>query len=237
MRSVLILHGWGSCAKNWDKVKELLEKDGLRVLVPDLPGFGETPAPLTAWSVNDYVQWVKDFSGKNNLDQFFLLGHSFGGRIAIKFAVKYPEKLKGLILAAAAGITRRRSLKNFLFLSLAEIGNIIFSLPFVNKLKYLFQRTIYKIAGSRDYLLAQGIMKEIIKNTINEDLKPCLSKINVKTLIIWGDKDKLTPVSDAYLMKREIKNSILEVLPDVGHRIRLEAPEILAEKVLNFIKL
>ncbi|KKS91607.1 MAG: Alpha/beta hydrolase fold protein [Parcubacteria group bacterium GW2011_GWF2_43_11] len=228
--SILILHGWGSCAKNWIKVKELLEARGYKVFVPDLPGFGENPPLVTAWNIDNYVEWVKDFSEKNNLPRIFLMGHSFGGSIGIKFAVRYPEKLEGLILAAAGRLTKRNSLKNFLFLVLAKTGKLFFR-------QQLFKRIIYKLAGSGDYLLAKGVMKETMRNVINEDLRPFLPEITTKTLVVWGDKDKETPVADAYLIKREVKNSFLEVLPNVGHRIRLEAPEILVEKIVNFIKL
>lgn len=229
METILILHGWGSCAKNWVKVKELLEGRGYNVFLPDLPGFGENPPPVIAWDIDDYVEWVNAFCKKNNLSRFFLLGHSFGGSIGIKFAVKYQEKLEGLILAAAGRLTKRNSLRNFLFLVLAKIGKLFFH-------QQLFKRIIYKLAGSGDYLLAKGVMKEIMRNVISEDLKPFLPKINTKTLIVWGEKDKETPVADAYLIKREVKNSFLDVLPNVGHRIRLEAPEILVEKIVNFIK-
>jgi len=229
METILILHGWGSCAKNWAEVKELLEKKGMRVIVPDLPGFGENPPPVTAWNIDDYVEWVKDFLEKNNLPRIFLMGHSFGGSIGIKFAVMYPEKLEGLILAAAGRLTKRNSLKNFSFLVLVKIGKLFFH-------QQIFKRIIYKLAGSKDYLSAKGVMKEIMRKVISEDLKPFLPKITVKTLVVWGDKDKETPVADAYLIKREVKNSFLDVLPNVGHRIRLDAPEILVEKIVNFIK-
>ncbi|MDO8601408.1 MAG: alpha/beta hydrolase [bacterium] len=229
MSTILILYGWGSYAKRWDNVKELFEAQGYKVFVPDLPGFGENPPPATAWNIDNYVEWVKDFAEKNNLGQFFLLGHSFGGSIGIKFAVKYPEKLKGLILAAAGRITKRKSVRNFLFLIAAKIGKIFFR-------QEIFKRIIYKLAGSTDYFLAQGVMKETMKKVIDEDLRPYLPKITTDTLIIWGDKDKETPVGDAYLIKKEIKNSKLEILPGVGHRIRLEVPEILVGKVKEFIR-
>src|SRR3989344_6539986 len=226
---ILILHGWGSYAKRWDNVKELLEVKGYKVFVPDLPGFGQSPIPAKIWNLDNYADWVKDFAEKNNLGRFFLLGHSFGGSIGIKFAVKYPGKLIGLILVSAGRISKRKSIKNIFFLVMAKIGKLFFR-------QRIFKRIIYKLAGSRDYLLARGgVMRETMKKVISEDLKPYLPKINVKTLIIWGDKDEVTPVADAYLIKKEIKNSVLGVIPNVGHRIRLEAPEILVEKVKEFI--
>jgi pimeloyl-ACP methyl ester carboxylesterase len=236
MATILILHGWGRGSISWLKVKEILENQGLRVLVPDLPGFGRNPLPRNPWSIDNYVEWVKDFAEKNNLAQlsgeptepFFLLGHSFGGRIAMKFAVKYPEKLAGLILVSAAGITKRKSLKNFIFFILAKLGKLFFR-------QRLFKRIIYKLAGSRDYMLAGGIMQETMKKTISEDLKPYLSKISAKTLVIWGKDDKETPIADAYLINKSISGSKLEILDGVGHGINFEAPEILVQKIKEFI--
>ncbi|MFH1181187.1 MAG: alpha/beta hydrolase [bacterium] len=229
MRTLLVLHGWGRGSISWLKIKEILEAKGVKVLVPDLPGFGRNPWPKNPWAIDDYAKWVKDFAEKNNLGPFFLLGHSFGGRIAIKFAVKYPEKLTGLILMSAAGITRRKSLKNFAFFVLAKAGKLFFR-------QRLFKRIIYKLAGARDYMLAGGIMRETMKKTISENLKPYLSKISVETLIIWGKNDKETPVADAYLINKAIPGSKLEILDNIGHRINFEVPEVLAQKIIEFIK-
>lgn len=229
MSTIIILHGWGRGSISWLKVKEILENQGLKVLVPDLPGFGRNPLPRNPWSIDNYVEWIKQHVEVRGeiAEQFFLLGHSFGGRIAIKFAIKYPEKLAGLILASAAGITKRKSLKNFIFLVLAKIGKLFFR-------QRLFKRIIYKLAGSRDYMLAGGIMQETMKRVINEDLKPYLSKISVRTLVVWGKNDKETPIADAYLINKAIPGSKLEIIDGVGHRINFEAPEILVQKIKEF---
>jgi len=236
MYTILILHGWGSCAKNWSQVKELLENQGCKGYVPDLPGFGKNPPPEKAWSIGDYVEWVREFCEKQGLSQVFLVGHSFGGRIAVKFTIKYPEELRKLILCAPSGITPRRKTKIFLFSILAKIGNAIFSLPLLKKIQPLVRKVIYFIIREHDYYLAPGIMKETLKKVVKEDLKPYLDQIKTSTLIIWGEKDTWLPVSDAYILKKEIKNSTLEIIPNVDHGINLEAPEILAEKILNFLK-
>src|SRR3989344_6646864 len=85
-RPMIVLHGWGSNSARWEKVAELLGEKNIQVFVPDLPGFGQTPEPKTAWDLNNYVEWVKEFSEKiPELNHgFFLLGHSFGGSLAVK---------------------------------------------------------------------------------------------------------------------------------------------------------
>jgi len=99
MKTLIILHGWQSSKEKWQKVKENIESD--------LPGFKPETQLKEPWSLDDYVDWLKDFS--QTKEKFFLMGHSFGGRVAIKFALRYPEKLYGLILVSAAGIKKKNS--------------------------------------------------------------------------------------------------------------------------------
>ena len=76
-------------------------------------------------------------------------------------------------------------------------------------------------------------MRETYLNIINEDISGLFSQIKVPTVIIWGDKDDITPIADAYFINKEIKNSKLEILSGIGHRIRAEAPELLVEKIIK----
>ena len=226
--TIIILHGWGSGAKNWARVKEFLEKKGCQVFLPDLPGFGETPPPPKAWSLDDYVEWVRDFSEKNNLSEFFLLGHSFGGGIAIKFALKYPEKIKKLFLVSSAAI-RKKTIKKEILKKIASFFKRFSFLPGYNYLR----KVLYKIFFRKsDYLLTEGVMKETYLKVISEDLSDILSNISVPTVIIWGKKDDIFPVKDAYFINQKIKNSVLEILPNIKHNPQTEAPEILAEKII-----
>ena len=237
MTEILILHGWGSSGKNWNQVKNLLENQGYRVFVPDLPGFGENSPPPKAWSVDDYVNWLSGYCEKQNLSQFFLLGHSFGGRIAIKFAGKYPQMLSSLILCAAAGITPRPQIKIIIFSFLSRVGNVVFSLPLLKIFRGLAQKIVYLFVHVRDYQFIQApIMKETFKKIIEEDLTYSLSHIKTRTLIIWGDKDLMTPVSDGYKMKEEILDSTLKIIPGGKHGLNLQFPEKLTELILDYLK-
>lgn len=243
MDNILILHGWGSCAKNWDRVKGILENQGYKAFVPDLPGFGENPPPSKPWSVDDYVEWIRDFCEKNNLSQFFLLGHSFGGGLAVKFINSFPEKVRGLILVAPK-LRRHKILKYYIALVLAKTGKLIFSIPILSFFQPLARKVLYVLIGIPDYYILDLrldfekaiTMKGTFKKIVKEDLLFCLPKIKVPTLVIWGKKDKIIPIKDAYLMNKEIRGSKLEIIEDGRHALNLEMPEILAEKVLNFLK-
>jgi len=230
MENILILHGWGSQAEKWSEIKEFLESGGYRVYVPDLPGFGESPLPSKPWSVDDYAEWVRSFCEKKNLSQFFLLGHSFGGSIAIKFSLRYYEKVKKLILVDSAGI-RRKSRKKEISRKIANFLSRFSFLPFYSLIRKIFYRTIFR----SDYLLTKGVMRDTYLRVIKEDLSGVLSSLTVPTLLIWGEKDKITPLKDAYLMKEKIPGAKLEVLANVKHSPRKENPQALVEKILKFL--
>ena len=231
---IVILHGWGASAKSYEKLKLLLEQKGISVFVFDLPGFGNEPSPPEAWAVDDYMEWVKERI--RQAEKIVLFGHSFGGRIAIKFAAKYPEKLAGLILCDAAGITPRPKVKINLFGIMSKVGKIIFSWPILKYFQPIVRKIEYFLAGSRDYYYLQDpIMKDTFRKVVEEDLTPHLDKIKIPTLITWGKKDKMTPVSDAYIMNKKIAGSKLEVLERAGHSPHLECPEKLAKIIENFL--
>jgi len=237
MQTLLILHGWQSSGEKWQKVKEYLEKEGIRVITPDLPGFKQENQLTRAWDLDDYVNWVEQFIKNNTSDPIFLLGHSFGGRIAIKFAAKHPEKLSGLILVSAAGITPRPKIKIKIFWVFAKIGHLIFSLPILKLFRSYAKKVVYFLAGETDYRFAQQVfLKETFKKVISENLVSLLPQIRTQTLMIWGEKDKMTPLEDAHIMKGKIKGSELEVLDDIGHFSYLESPELLSKKIIEFLK-
>jgi len=247
MKTLIILHGWQSSKEKWQRVKEEIEKQAcleldegeIEVIVPNLPGFKEGNELKRAWSLDDYVDWVREFilekekARFERSEGFFLLGHSFGGRIVIKFAVKYPEKLKGLILVSSAGIKPKKKICQFLIRLIVRISKQFSFLPGYEFLRKIFYKFVLR---KTDYLKARGFLKETFKKVVSEDLTPLLSKVKVPTLIVWGEKDKIAPLSDAYLIKEKIKNSKLEILKNIDHIPHLKVPKKLAEVILIFLK-
>ena len=234
--AVLILHGWAGSSDSWTKVLEILSENGFKIICPDFPGFGKSKIPPKAWDLKDYTQWLKDFIEYLKLENFFLLGHSFGGRVAIKFSLFYPEKVKTLILCSSAGIKQKRGLKEKIIFSLALLGNAIFAPQILSRFKDKARHLFYKFLRNRDYTRADGTMKETMKKIIAEDLLPELAKIKVKTFIIWGQKDNIVPIKYAHIFKEKIENSKLEILPRLRHSPHLEAPEEFAKVFLNFFQ-
>ncbi len=243
MKTLIILHGWGSSKEKWQKVKENIEREGFRVLVPDLPGFKLENRLKKNWNLDDYIEWFKDFLQGNvsfeTNDGFFLLGHSFGGRMGIKYASLYPQKISGLFLVSAAGIKKRPSLYRKILLKGARtMKNLhIEELPLLKGFWQFLRKVFYcYILRKTDYFRTSGYLKETIKNILDEDLTSYLNKIKIPTFIIWGEKDKITPVEDAFLMKKKIKKSEINLLNKIGHTPHLEVPNKLSQVILEFIK-
>ncbi|MDP3990876.1 MAG: alpha/beta hydrolase [Candidatus Nealsonbacteria bacterium] len=230
MADILILHGWGSCAKNWRKVKDTLEKEEHKVFLPDLPGFGESSALVRLWSMDDYIDWVRNFCLNNNLSQFVLLGHSFGGGIAAKYALKFPKELKKLILVDAAIIRVKDPGKEVM----AKIAKIIKTFSFLPFYSFI-RRAFYKFMVKSDYPDTEGVMRETYLKAVRTDISGTISSISCPTLLIWGEKDDITPLKDAYLIKERIKGAKLEILPDIRHNPQSENPELLVQTIVKHI--
>lgn len=241
MEKILILHGWGSEAKKWQKIKEILENKGLKVFLPDLPGFGENQIVEKPWNTENYLNWTKKFIKKNINSPFFLLGHSFGGKIAFQIALQIPERVLGLILISPPIFYCPADLKaRFLGFCWRKISP--FLKPFLKfgiskKIFNFFRKFFYfYILKNPQYLKFNEAMKKTFEIVNKEDFSEFLPQLNTKTLIIWGEKDKILPLKYAFLMKEKIPNSQLKIFPKIGHSPHLEVPEELAENILNFIK-
>ncbi len=233
---ILILHGWSASTESWRETQKHLVDRGFRVIVPDLPGFGQTDEPEDIWNLSDYMEFVRNFAKALNLHQFVLAGHSFGGRIAIKYAQKNARELRALVLMSAAGVIRHKDVKTRLFIALTKMGDWVFSKPGLSVFKEPVKKIWHRFASRKDYKKASPKMKEILKRVIAEELKAYLPHIKTHTLILWGDKDVLTPVSDGFLLHQTIPLSHMHVFPDMPHAINLKAPKEIAKQISLFIK-
>jgi len=233
---LLILHGWGASSDSWMEVQEKLAKEGYRVICPDFPGFGKSQNPPSPWSVGDYANWTLGFVDSLGLDNFILLSHSFGGRVAIKFSVFHPDKIIKLILCGSAGLKLKPGVKAGMTRMLAESGNVVFNFWFLRIFKNLFRNIFYLFIRRNDYVKAEGVMRETMIKVIEEDLLSFLSQIKSKTLLVWGEDDKMVPLKCAKIFNKNIKDSRLAVFSGVGHGPHFEVPNKLVEAVINFIK-
>lgn len=233
---ILILHGWGSNSDTWIKTQKELTRRGFRVITIDLPGFGRTEEPPKDWSLKDYTDFTYEFAQKLDLFPFTLAGHSFGGRITIDYASRYPKGLRAIVLISAAGIIRHKKARIGLMIIIAKIGNALFSIPPLSFTKPLAQKIWYKVTGEHDYEKASSVMKGVMRTVLEEELQPYLPAITVPALILWGDKDTATPLSDGFIIHRTIPITHMHVFPGMPHALNLKAPIEVAKQIAKFLK-
>lgn len=233
---LLFLHGWRADGQVWFPLLENFVGEN-SVYCLDLPGFGKSELPREPYGVEDYSKIISGFISKLGLENVVVIGHSFGGRIAIKLASKNPDFLrgstsltiKGIVLVDSAGFVDR-TLPNKLKKIIAKLLKPIFKLTSFHGLR----KSIYRFIGSEDYV-ATPQLRGIYLNVIGEDLSEDMKRIDVPTKIIWGDKDKETPVSSAHKMKNLIHDSELVILNGAGHFSFLDKKEEFLEKLRDFL--
>ncbi len=228
--TILILHGWGSRSDRWIEVANMLSQQNFSVVLPDLPGFGKSSIPPAPWGPEDYCNFVEQFVQKIGLQNFCLLGHSFGGGVALLYAIKHAEQVQKLFLVAAA-LRRKNTAKKQFFLGVAKIGKIFSFLP----LYPLFRKVFYRFIVRRsDYLYQKGVMKESFLKVIGQDLSAYVPQVKASTFIFWGEKDDVVPIADAYFIKQNIPGAILVTFPEGNHDIEQHMPDELAKHITKF---
>ena len=224
-----ILHGWTYSIDKYKKITSLLNLKGLKTTILKVPGL--TAKIEKSWDLNDYILWLKKIVNKEK-DRVVLIGHSNGGRIALNFTIKYPQKLAHLILIDSAGIYHNNlavNVKRIIFKNVAKIGK---KLSASEKLRNI----LYKIVGERDYKNADPLMRKTMINLIDSDKMLDLANVNIPTLIIWGKKDKTAPLSDGIIMHESIKNSKLHIIDVARHSPQFTHTKEVADVILKTLK-
>lgn len=218
-RPLLFLHGWGCCIETFLPIIDGMRL-GRRVIALDFPGFGSSDAPAWSFTIYDYSDLTAEFMRRLGLKNCDIICHSFGGRIAILLAAKYPELTGRIVFTDAAGIKPRRSLKYHIRVRWFKLCKRASKSAFGKKLFRLLGVDVekkVKNAGSADYRQLSGTMREIFVKVVNEDLTPYLSSIRAPSLMIYGEKDTDTPVRFGKIMEKKIPDSGLVILKNAGH--------------------
>lgn len=222
---IIFLHGWGGSVKSFMGVAKVFAGFGFFSVLLDFAGFGDSGEPEEPKTIYDYAGDVEDFIDKFGLDCPFVVGHSFGGRVGIVLASL--GRVGKLVLVDSAGLRPRFSLKK-------EIAVWKYKQTKKKVLKGKLPESALSRFGSSDYKSLSGVMRATFVNVVNEDLDYLLSSVMVPTLIVWGKKDKDTPLYMARRMRRGIENSRLLVY-NAGHYSYLEHSSRFIEDVYDFL--
>lgn len=234
-KNVLLLHGWGASCDVWGQIAPEIEKAKFGVVMPDLPGFGESEPPRKTFDTSDYAAVIMEFIKKLKLPApIILAGHSFGGKIALKIAHDNPEIVKKLVLMDSAGAGQRNLLKLGALKLVSRAMKQFFKLPLLKNFEFSFKRLFYSKIGAEDYVNAGGLRETFLK-IIKEDFTPILPEISAETVILWGESDKETPLADAEKFRHLIKNSKLVIIKDAGHYPFADDPQTFLKEFLNAV--
>ena len=200
-KDILLLHGWG---QNIEMMKPLGDNfsDRFRITILDFPGFGQSEEPKEAWNIDKYSSVLEEFVKKTGIKKPIVIGHSFGGRVAIRFSARNP--IEKLILFGSPCIRIQEELS-----IPVKILKQLKKLPGLNE----FGEYMKQYIGSRDYKAASPIMRETLVEVVNEDLSKYAREIEEPTLLIWGENDEEAPVSEAKELEKIMINAALIVIP------------------------
>lgn len=234
---VLLLHGWGSSVEPYRQTIDLLSQNYF-VIALDLPGFGKTAEPKRPYSVDDYVDFVLEFLKLFSIDRLSLVGHSFGGRVIIKMANRsLPFSLDKIVLIDSAGIKPQPSKKKSWKQRCYKIGKALAQCkPVARCFPGLLEKLRVKF-GSADYVAASPLMRQTLVKVVNEDLTPLLPGIHAPTLLIWGENDTATPLSDGQKMEKAIASAGLAVIHNAGHFSFVEQPFVYRSIMASFFEI
>jgi pimeloyl-ACP methyl ester carboxylesterase len=252
---LLLLHGIASSSQTWVPVVELLRRD-YTLLAPDFLGHGRSAKPLGDYSLGNHAAGMRDFLQVLGIERATVIGQSFGGGVAMQFAYQFPERCERLVLVDAGGLGREVSwMLRLVTVPAAEyVLPAIFSAPmrnlgesiigFLNNLGVRHARAT-EMWGSFASLTDPANRQAFVR-TMRAVIDPGGQSIsamdrlylaaNTPTLIIWGDKDKIIPLSHAYTAHEAIPNSRLEVMEGVGHCPHVEEPYRFVEILVDFLE-
>ncbi len=220
-RAVILMHGWGCTGETVKSIAQAI-CDRHIVYSIDLPGFGASSEPPAVWGSLEYCQCIESFAKALNITDPILIGHSFGGKISILFASR--NSVNKVALVGSAGVKPKRSIKYFLKVySYKAVKNVLPFLVGTKKSQQILSNYRSK-AGSADYSSASEHMRSVLVKVVNEDVTSVMGSITAPVLLMWGAGDTATPVRDAKVMEKKIKNSGLVLFNGSGHYPFLDEP-------------
>lgn len=230
-KPLVVLHGWGSESKVMRPIAKQIGNIRTCYLI-DFPGFGQSPEPSTAWTVDDYTDLIEKFIlEKFDKEKVDLLVHSFGARVALKLLTRsgISSKIDKVVFTGAAGLKPKRSASYYFKKYTAKTLKFPFNLLPSNlrekSLQKLRQTALWKSLGSSDYQKLSGVMRETFVACVTEHLDHLLPKIEHEILLIWGKNDTATPPEQGQRMEKNLQNSALVIIEGGGHYAFLDKPK------------
>ena len=221
--TIVFLHGWGQNIEMMEPIATKFKKTH-RVIIIDLPGFGESSEPNKIWTMYDYADTIYELLTKLKVTNPILVGHSFGGKISLIYASKY--KVNKLILF---GSPFKKEIKKLSMKT--KILKFLKTVPVVNKLEGFAKKHI----GSRDYKAASDFMRKILVEHVNLDITEEVKNIKCPTILVWGTMDQEVPIERAYELEELISDAAVIPYEGCSHYAYLERKAQTINIIKNFI--
>ena len=232
-KTVLLLHGWGDRLETFDAMTSRLSKK-YQVIALDLPGFGQTQAPQTAWDLSNYASFTQAFLEKLQLTQLHaVIAHSNGGALAIHAVATNKLQPSKLVLLAASGVRDTDKIRRAGLKIVAKTGKMAtFWLP--KSAKQKLQKKLYGTVGS-DMLVAPHL-QETFKRTVRQDIQKDAQHITIPTMLIYGDQDTATPLeSVGEVLSQQISGAELKVVKGADHFVHQTASQEVTQDIMEFL--
>ncbi len=220
---ILLLHGWGSSNIVYKNISNLLSGT-YRLTAPDFPGCGESGIMDDVWDLDTYAEFVLELIEKLDLKNPILVGHSHGGRVILKLCGEKRLNPPKIILLDSAGLIPKKSLKQKMRVYSFKTIKKVLTLPIISKHSEPLLEKARKHYGSADYNTAPPVLRRTLVNLVNTDLRHLLPNITSPTLLIWGENDTATPLSDAKIIESLIPDAGLCIIKNAGHFAFCEQP-------------
>ena len=245
-KSLVLIHGFGANKDNW---LELAKKfDGkYHLIVPDLIGDGDSSKPLGInYTIENQTKMLHKFLTKFTDKNLVLVGNSMGGQIALNYAYHYS--IDSLVLIDSMGLQVEKSYVDKL--GVKKLEEMYLNVCSVEKMQKMVEIGFSKPPYIPDVILEHLTQEKckvseldrhkyrgIIDKNLNilDDITLKAQKIDIPTLIIWGDEDKIISVKNAYALHEHMKESQLVILKGIGHMPMIEEPEVTAKHIMNFL--
>jgi pimeloyl-ACP methyl ester carboxylesterase len=241
--TILLIHGFGGDKDNWTRFAKHLYKD-YRVIIPDMPGFGESSRIETEdYSVQKQAERLSLFVKELGLENFHMAGNSLGGWITCWYALNNQSKVKSITLFNSAGVTSPQKSEHELNVEKGYNALLVQNVKDYDRLmNFVFvdppyipgplkKRFSEEAAKSR--VFNEKIWKDIFKNM--PMLEPHLGRINIPVMVIWGDTDRVIHLSAADVFVKGIKGSQKHIIERCGHLPMVEKPELSADIMKGFM--
>jgi pimeloyl-ACP methyl ester carboxylesterase len=234
--SLVILHGWGLSQEKFKPLVDVLKHAHYDVYAPDFPGFGQSKMPDKPLTLGDYAVFLHEYIASLHLVKPVLIGHSFGGRVSLKYNYLYPNNVRALILTGTPGFTPVSRKKLVIYIALAKVGKWILSVPPLNLIKDSMRKWYYYVVGAREYLKASEVMRETFKNIVQEKLETPMKANTAPTLLLWGENDYITPTRIPKQMHAVMPHAKFTIVPNADHGLPYKQPQVFAKYVQSFIQ-